>query len=162
MDARAFGEVFDAGFFRNRRVLVDERLPQNCDFFLVELIRHCGYSIYHFNNDTSHFLSLLDRVNIPAHVGSVYDGSEAAADILDDVWTGKKIFDRHGAAAVGVYRSSTAETVDYYDFDVVVRIEPLQSGCSSKVTGSIVVFARDVVHYDVRYKIQNDRTLYLS
>lgn len=162
MNARAFGEIFDVEFFKNKRIAVDERLPQNCDFLLAELIKHCGYSIYHFNNDTSHFLNLLNKMNVSASVESVYDGKEPEADILDDVWTAKKIFNHHKASAVSVYRSGTAETADYYDYDMVVKIEPLSSGCSTKITGSILIFARDVIYHDIRYKIQNNSILYYN
>lgn len=162
MNAKSFAEVFETEVFRNRKIIIDERLPQNCDFFLAELIKHCKYTIFHFNNDSGHFTSLLNRMNIFTEVGSVYDGGEPVADIIDDVWVGKKIFNVHKTSTINVYRSNTARTEDYYDFDMVVKIEPLLSGCSSKINGSIVVFARDVVYYDVKYKVSKDSILYFN
>lgn len=162
MNEKSFASAFDKQFFAGKKILVDERLPQNCDFFLTELIKHYGYSIICYNNTAAHFESILGKMNVYASVGSVYDGTASGADIADDAWAKRHILHDRSQAAVSVYRSSTAEAYDYYDYDAIVRIEGLKSGCSSKIDGSIRVFVRDYTFYDFKYKILEDRIVYFD
>jgi hypothetical protein len=162
MNGRTLSEVISPGFFQDRRILVDERLPQCCDFFLVDLVRCLNCSIFHYNNDSAHFTNLLRKLNLQTEISSIYDDEWRAADILDDVWVGRAVHGVYGQSKINVFRSNTATTSDYYDYDAVVRIEPLKSGCTGSIDGTVCIFSRDVVHYNLKYKIFPDCIHYYS
>lgn len=161
MDGKLFDEAFDLERLRGKTILIDEMLPQSCDFLLVEMIKHFGYSLALYNGSSAHFRSLLAKQRLEGSVFSVYDeGNIPQCDIVDDVWTARNILKKEVTARVGVYRSGTARTLDYYGHDIVIRLSPLKSGCSSSIDGTIRMVARDNIMYEYKYKIFKDKILY--
>lgn len=162
MEKKIFSEVCDIEIFRNSRVLIDERTPCNCDFFILELVKYFGYSISLYNNSSEHFNRLFLQRNITGKVSSIYNSIEQETDIVDDIWVQRNVCGNILDSKVNVYRSNTANISDYYDYDVVVKIEGLKSGCSNQIDGSITIFSRDLIHNELKYKIFNDSVSYFN
>lgn len=156
---RKFNEVFDTAIFAGSTILIDEDTSQCCDFFILELIRELKYSLFRWNDSTETFAMILKKCNVDGDVRSIYTTEYNSEDILDDVYVQRKI-GHANMAKVGVFRSSTATLRDYYDYDIVVKIERLISGLSSKIDGSIRMFKRESVYCNVKYKIYEDRIAY--
>ncbi|KAI5181771.1 hypothetical protein PAEPH01_2831, partial [Pancytospora epiphaga] len=114
---------------------------------------HLNYSIFHYNNDKKHFESILQGFNLQGRIYTVYDEKWENQDIVDDVYTARTVHGVHEGSKVNVFRSGTAAEENYYDYDVIIRVEPLKSGCTSSLDGVIAIFSRDIEHYHLKYKI---------
>lgn len=137
-------------------------MPQNCDFFIVELIKNLNYSVFCANDESARLKRFSEKLNIPACVKSTYDGNWCNEEILDDAITAKNIHGYSKRPCVGIYRSGTATQKDYYDYDIIVRISGLKSGCSNKIDGEICIFERDNILYSFKYKVFNDKIIYFD
>lgn len=161
MQEKQFEEVFDKSIFQENNIIVDEDVSQNCDFFILELARTFNYSIFQWNDSGEFLKAILKKYNVQTAVNSIYDCEYSSEDIIDDVYVQRKLGASH-VSKVNIFRSSTATVRDYYDYDIVVKIDKLKSGCSSKIDGSVKVFRRDKVYYNLKYKIFSDRIAYFE
>lgn len=166
MEAKSFEEVVDKSIFGNCTVLIDEQLPQNCDFLILEFVRLFGFTIFQWNDQGEFLRSELEKWNIYGTVNSYYDFNSENEnvcnpnnDINDDIFA-QRMLGYDVKSKVNVFRSSTATTRDYYDYDIIIKVEKLISGCSSKIDGQIRIFRRDQVLYDLKYKITSEKVLY--
>jgi len=178
MKELSFRNAFGAETMTGNRILIDEQLPQNADFFVLELMEHYGWSMILFNDSVDHFKELQKKRSIDTPVMSVYDtaldtvpiSTDSSTDnafcnfdMIDDYQFCKNSrFSLNSNARVHVYRSGTAAVEDYYDYSLIVKIGPLESGCSSKIDGEIRVFNRDALIYHYKYKIFSDRVVYYA
>jgi hypothetical protein len=162
MGERAINDILDWKIFESKKVCVEEVLPQNIDFLLLEMSNALdGAPIFTFNQTAEHYERLAMQHNKRVAVRSAYDSEYIPSLINDDVWTAENI---HGIRPEGrffAYRSSTCSKLDYYKYDIIVRVEPLSSGISSKIDGSIKVFDRHRKYHEFKYKTARDRVLYL-
>ncbi|KAI4292901.1 hypothetical protein PAPHI01_2175 [Pancytospora philotis] len=157
MPGKPLADALDLETLRRRRILVDEQLPQNCDFLLAELVLRFGYSLRLYNDSTAHFSEILGRLGCSGALSSVYQDEAGHGDIADDVWTARHVLGKaQSNAYVDVYRAGTARVADYYGYDFVVRIEPLASGCSESIDGCLKVISRDNVLRSLKYKVFRD------
>lgn len=152
----AFREVFPRELFLSKRILIDEHAPQSCDFFLMELIKEFSFSIFHYDCDSESFCKMLSSMNTETTVNSIYTSDEQSADIIDGIQTRRLLYSTPPPGHVHVFRANTAVIQDYYDYTLIVRIENLKSGYTSRVDGLISLFHRDTVYKSVRYKIHKD------
>jgi hypothetical protein len=51
---------------------------------------------------------------------------------------------------------------DWYEYDIIIRVGPLESGTSEGVDGRITIFDRHERHSELKYKVLKDRTVYYS
>lgn len=108
------------------------------------------------------FESMLNRRNISGSIKSAYNDSLENIEIHDDIWIKNNIFNMLDTAKINIYRSGTAKEDDYYNFDLIIRISNLGSGCSREYDGEITVFIRDLQLLNTRYKIFHDRTVFFN
>lgn len=160
MDAKNFIDVFDTTLFLNNSVLIDEKNQQNCDFFIFELMKELNYSLMLYNNAKDHFKSILERKNINSRVESYYENPNFKADISDDCWIKKNLLKISEKSKINIFRSDTATEIEYFDYDLIVLISNLKSGCSSEYDGEIKVLKRDLELVEAKYKIMGDNVLY--
>lgn len=159
MQEKSFDEIFSADLIKNT-LLVDEKLGQNCDFLLLELCKHFNYSIFQWNDNENYLKKAFSKYNVFPTINDCRNEYKNE-DILDDIYTMKTLgFDHKGK--VGIFRSGTATVKDYYDYDVVVVIEKLKSGCTNKIDGNIKVIQRDNVILECKYKVYTDRIGYFN
>ncbi|ELA42450.1 uncharacterized protein VICG_00549 [Vittaforma corneae ATCC 50505] len=161
MQEKQFEEVFDMSIFQENTIVIDEDTSQNCDFFILELVKAFNYTIFQWNDSGEFLKSSLGKYNAQATIKSVYTSEFNSEDIIDDIYTQRKLGYCH-ISKVNVFRASTATARDFYDYDIVVKIYKLRSGCSSKIDGSIKVFRRDKIYYDLKYKVFSDRIVYFE
>jgi len=161
MQERAFNEIFDKQLISRSTVLLDEDITQSCDFFILELVRELQYSVFQWNDSGEFLRRAYGKYNVQPRVSSAYTADYGSEDILDDVYVQRRL--GHSARGkVGVFRSSTATARDYYDYDVVVKIDRLSSGFTAKMDGCIRMFSRDRVYCDMKYKVYPDRIAYFD
>lgn len=156
-----FKQAFDTALFRENRVLVDEDLSQNCDFFILELVGALRYTVFQANDSGELLMSAMSKRNLLTKVGSAYASAYDGEDIIDDVATLRRL-GQTLVAKVNIFRSSTATVRDYYDYDLVVKIGGLKSGWSKKIDGTIKVFKRDTVYRNLKYKVHPSRIEYFE
>ena len=159
MDPRPLSTFFDMAALEHETVLVDERLPCNCDFMVVELIKHFGLAYCTFNDAAEHMARILDRLGIRTEVRSAYDEAfnvESTADqVVDHMKTGVSLFKYGRKPRVAVFRSNTATAMDYYEYSTVIRVEGLDSGCSPNIDGQVTVLKREKTLANFRYKVKH-------
>lgn len=161
MQGKCFEDIFDKSIFEKNTVVIDEDTSQNCDFLLLELVRTFGYAIFQWNDSGEFLKETLSKYNVNARVASIYDAVFDSEEILDDIYTQKRLGFEY-ISKINVFRSSTATTLDFYNYNLVVKISKLESGVSSKMDGTIKVFKRDHVYYDLKYKVFSDRIVYFE
>jgi hypothetical protein len=162
---KSFTEVFDLNLFTENTLLIDEKIGQCCDFMLLELVKHLKYSIFQWNDSGEHLKKAFSKYNLNAEVKSIYSqdfitGYENTL-INDDVFTEKRL-GFNIKSKIGVFRSGSVSNLDYFDYDLVMIIERLQSGCTSKLDGNIKIVKRDQALKEVKYKIFTDKIVYFE
>lgn len=141
-----------------KTICISEILPQNVDFLIRDITEILGEtSLFTFNESARHFNSIL---NNKVHVHSIYDRKYQQEYILDDIYIAKNIFNINPCPRIGIYRSSTCRAIDYYDYDLVLKVEPLKSGCCRQFDGMITLFNRKETIKCFKYKTEKDRTYY--
>lgn len=161
MEGKFFLEAFDMALFDRASILIDEQLPQNCDFLVMDLVKTFGYSVYLWNDSDFHLRNALGKYNIQVRVASVYTSEYTYADIQDDVHT-QRILGHSHRSKINIFRSSTATKRDYYDHGLIIKIEKLPSGCSGRLDGILTVFFRDTVYHNLKYKVSGDGVVYFN
>lgn len=159
MDEKLFPEVFDMELLSKNSILVDERGCFPCDFLLFELAKHLRLAIFQFNEDGVRLRQAFAKLNGNFTVNSIYSAEYNAEDIVDDV-TAQKIIQVAIKPRIGVFRSGTATTVDYYDYDLVMIVDRLESGCSTKMDGILKLIRRDQCIVECKYKVLSDKIIY--
>ncbi|KAM0680276.1 hypothetical protein GINT2_001662 [Glugoides intestinalis] len=166
MEAKSFEEVFDKSIFQKNTILIDEQLSQNCDFLILELVRLFGFTVFQWNDAGEFLRSEMEKWNIFGIVGSYYDFNaenesfyKQKSDINDDILA-QRMLGHCIKSKIDIFRAATASPKDYYDYDIVIKIEKLISGCSNKIDGQISIFKRDQILYKLKYKITTDNVLY--
>lgn len=162
MAEKSLEDVLDLGIFTNKRVCIDEVLPQNADFFVIGLSSALGLSIFTFRETVDHYRKIASIQGKQVAVKSIYDGDYTESDIIDDVWSATNIGGDRVDGRFEVYRSSTCKKSDWYEYDMIVRVIPLNSGVSTDVDGTILVFDRERKYAELRYKILRGRTAYYA
>lgn len=158
---QGINELADLGILKDKSILIDESLGQNCDFLLMELIKIFKFTIFQWNDSGSHFRNILKKYGVEAHVASIFDTAYNEEDIIDDVYTQRKLgYDFK--SKINVFRSGTAIKIDYYDADIILKISNLDSGCTSQIDGTIKAFERDKCLLSLKYKILADKVVYLA
>ncbi len=171
---KTFLEAFDLNLFKDKRILIDEDFRNNCDFLILEFVKYMDLNLFTFNNTADHFKKIYQVDNIENTVSSVYEiiSSDDIGDLKnltidlnnyqigDDLWIQKNIFKNDHKFKIGVFRSGSAIESNYYDYDFVIKVSGLKSGCSNQIDGVITVFSRDTVYYEFKYKITNGITEY--
>lgn len=142
-----------------KSVLINEDISQNCDFFLMELCKHFNCSILQFNDNGEHLINAFARYNVHPRITSIYNSTYVTADINDDV-IAQRLLDNFEKAKFNVFRSGTASERDYYEYDLIVNIKALSSGCSREIDGIVEIIARNSVLKQVKYKITLQRIIY--
>lgn len=160
MAGRSLQEALSPEIFRGKRVCIDEVLPQNVDFLVVGLADALGLSIFTFNETADHYKRIAACHNKQISVKSLYDEEYSPSGIIDDVWNAADICRGSAGSDFSVYRSNTCRKADWYEYDIVVRVQPLDSGVSADIDGKILVFSRERKHLEVRYKVLRNRTVY--
>lgn len=167
MEGKSFGDLFNLELLRYKTVLVDERNPCKCDFLILELVKHFGYSVVSYNEAAVHYRRLFQLNNITGSVCSFYDqdsldvqeaDSESTA-IIDYAALYKEFQPNMKKPRVAIYRSNSAQTADYYEYDIIIKIEGLRSGCTERMDGALTVFSRDTIILSLKYKIRDDRSV---
>lgn len=161
MQGKIFSEAFDIALLSREPILIDEQLSQNCDFLIMGLVKHFNYSIYLWNDSNTHLKNALGKYNVQAHISSVYNSEYTYADILDDIYTQRLLGYSH-KSKVNIFRSGTATIRDYYDYNLVIKVEKLPSGCSSRLDGVLTMLFRDTIYCTLKYKVLADRVLYFN
>lgn len=161
MEGLSFENIWDKSIFETESILIDECLPLNCDFLIMELVRAFGYSVYQWNETGEHLKTILSKYNLATNVHSAYTTRYNSEEIIDDIYV-QKMLGCPIKSKINIYRSSTATEKDYYDYDLIIKISKLKSGCSSKIDGEIKIFRRDKVFHNLKYKILVDRVLYFE
>ncbi|CAD26273.1 hypothetical protein [Encephalitozoon cuniculi GB-M1] len=162
MEGKPLGEVLDLETLTNKRVCIDEVLPQNVDFLVIDLSDALGLSIFTFSETAMHYRKIAESHSKKIVVRSFYDGGYALSDIVDDVWSAANIHGNNVSGKFLVYRSGTCKKSDWYGCDVVVRVQPLDSGVSADVDGRILVFSRSRRYPELRYKVLRNKTVYYT
>ncbi|KAM0672519.1 hypothetical protein CWI42_030710 [Ordospora colligata] len=160
MIGRSLSEVLDVKLFENRRICIDEVLPQNVDFFVVEMSDILKACIFAFNESSEHYKKIAVRYGWNVSVKSVYECSYVDSGILDDVWCALNVHECNASGWIDVYRSNTCKVTDWYKYDIVVRVEPLSSGVSTEIDGRVVVFDREREYMKVKYKVLGNKVVY--
>lgn len=143
---------------KENTICISEILPQNVDFLIKDITEIIGHtSLFSFNESAKHFQSILDR---KVCVHSIYDRKYQQEYILDDVYIARNIFNVVPHSRISVFRSNTCKVIDYYDYDLVIRVEPLKSGCCRQFDGMITLFNRKETLKCFKYKTEKDRTYY--
>ncbi|ADM11262.1 uncharacterized protein Eint_031190 [Encephalitozoon intestinalis ATCC 50506] len=162
MSGKSLKEVLNLEIFRDKKICVDEVLPQNVDFLIVDLSDALGLSISAFSEETDHYRKIAKSRNKQVSVNSAYDGDCMEPDIMDDVWSAMNIWGIDGCGKIQVYRSGTCKKSDWYKYDIVIRVQPLDSGISTDIDGKILIFGRGRKYLELRYKILRDRVDYYT
>ncbi|AFN82739.1 hypothetical protein EROM_031170 [Encephalitozoon romaleae SJ-2008] len=160
MAEKSLEGVLDLGIFTNKRVCIDEVLPQNADFLVIGLSSILGLSIFTFRETVDHYRKIANIQDKQLVVKSIYDGGYTESDIIDDVWSATNIYGYRTDGRFQVYRSSTCKKSDWYEYDIIVRVLPLSSGVSADVDGTILIFDRERKYAELRYKILRGKIVY--
>lgn len=161
MEGKIFLEAFDTALFDRGPILIDEQLPQSCDFLVMDLVKAFNYSVYLWNDSDFHLKNALGKYNVQTQITSVYNSEYSHADILDDIST-QRLLGYSYRSKINIFRSGTATKRDYYDYNLVIRIGKLASGCSSRLDGVLTVFSRDTTYCTLKYKVLVDRVMYFG
>jgi hypothetical protein len=154
-------EAIDWKLLGCKHVCIEEVLPQNVDFLLLEISNALDAApIFTFNQTAEHYERLAAQHSKRISVQSIYDCKYAPSAINDDVWTAEHVHKIVPEGRFFVYRSDSCSEAEYYRYDIVVRVEPLKSGVSSKIDGSVRIFDRYKKHCELKYKVVRDRVLY--
>ena len=111
-----------------------------------------------FNNTYSHFSKILQSSSLSYEVLSIYEKETIERtelkgyEIHDDAWIKRNGLKLNEDAKIEVYRSDSFDR-SYYDYDIIINISALSSGISDIYDGSIKIFSRDQVFFDLKYKI---------
>ncbi|KAF9764217.1 hypothetical protein NGRA_0734 [Nosema granulosis] len=158
MISHSLSKFLDGTTIAQNTICISEILPQNVDFLIRDMTDMLGStSLFTFNESADHFKSILDN---KVQVHSIYDRKYHQEAILDDVYIARNIFNVEPASKIVVFRSNTCKKIDYYDYDLVIKVEPLKSGCCRKFDGMISIINRTGTLKCFKYKIGKDRTHY--
>lgn len=154
--------VLESGVFAEKRVCIDEVLPQNATFLIIDISSMLGLPIFAFNETAEHYSTIACKHNKKIVARSIYNGEYVPSDIIDDVWTAANVYGTNTDARFSVYRANSCMKSNWYGYDIVVRIEPLESGTSAEIDGKISIFDRHRKYHEIKYKVLRDRTVYYS
>lgn len=163
MEYDSFSSAFPLELFESKRILIDEQLPQSCDFFLVGLIKSLSLSIFLYDCDSESFAKLLSSFDVLADVKSIYTSDEQPADIIDGICTRLVLNSGNQTDIPGrihVYRSGTANLQNYYEYDLIIRIDGLDSGFTNTLDGTVSIFNRNITYKKIKYKITESGVKY--
>ncbi|KRH95223.1 hypothetical protein M153_110003, partial [Pseudoloma neurophilia] len=73
--------------------------------------------------------------------------------LIDDFYTAKEILNTQLQPTVAIFRSDSFDYKYTGGFDLIFEVAPLKSGISSVFDGILRVLERDVVHLEIKYKI---------
>lgn len=162
MIERSLKEILSSGIFTKKRVCIEETLPQNVTFLLVDISNALGSRIFAFNETAEHYKKVAAYHNKKVLAASIYDSEYAASDIVDDVWTASNVCETIVDGQFSVYRANSCKKSDWYNYDIVIKVEPLESGTSADIDGKIVAFDRQKKYFELKYKVLKDKTIYYS
>lgn len=159
MQEKRFEEIFDKSLLENNTVMIDEKLSQNCDFIILELVKIFKYTVFQWNDSGKFLKSTLNKYNVEATINSIYSSEYNNEDIIDDVYV-QKLKNCSFISKVNIFRSSTANQEDYYKYGIIIKVDKLMSGCSNKIDGTMQIFKRDQMFCNAKYKVFSDRIAY--
>ncbi|KAI5148327.1 hypothetical protein ENBRE01_0260 [Enteropsectra breve] len=165
MHWRPLCEIVDPRIFKDKNILIDERLPQNADFLILDISKLLSLCIATTDKKEEHFKQLCANLNL--EVVSIESPSfckqqTVGQTLNEDTWSTKRFYGLGDDCRVNVYRSGTASDKEYYQHDVVIKIEGLGSGCSNLVDGCVSIFSREKTYYSMKYKVHPNGGLYSS
>ncbi|WEL38281.1 hypothetical protein PFJ87_03g01400 [Encephalitozoon hellem] len=155
-------DALDLKIFTNKRICIDEVLPQNVDFLVLDLSSALGLSIFTFRETASHYRKIASMQGKKVVVRSIYDGGYIESGIIDDVWSATNICECRVDGMVWTYRSGTCKKSNWYEYDIIIRVLPLDSGVFTDVDGTILIFDRERKYAELRYKVLRSRTAYYT
>lgn len=159
MAEKSLREALDFGMFSQKRVCIDEVLPQDVTFLVIDVSDVLGASVFAFNETSEHYKEAAESHGKRISVRSIYDGEYQSSDVVDDVWTARHVYGIDADCRFSVYRANSCRKADWYKYDMIVRVEPLESGVSAEVDGRISVFDRKRRYIELKYKIMRDRVV---
>lgn len=162
MIEQSLKSILESGVFAQKKVCIEESLPQNATFLVVDIASIMGLSIFAFNETTEHFTRFATQHGREVAARSIYDGEYVPSGIADDVWTARNVYGTSPECHFSVYRSNSFQKAEMYRYDVIVRVEPLESGTSAGIDGRVVAFDRQKRYFELKYKVLRDRTAYYS
>ncbi|EOB12084.1 hypothetical protein NBO_554g0001 [Nosema bombycis CQ1] len=158
MENYDLSKFIDNKILTQNKICISETLPQNVDFLIKDITDIIGNtSLFSFNERALHFRSILSGRVL---VGSIYDRPYSSEFILDDVYIGRKLFNVKITSNIVIFRANTCKKVDYYDYDIIIKVEPLKSGRCTKFDGMITIINRKGAFNMFKYKRYRDRTYY--
>ena len=162
MSGEALRSVLESGILAGKRVCIEEVLPQNATFLIIDISDALGLSIFASNETAEYYNRIASHHNKNITDKSVYDGEYTPSDIVDDVWTAANVYGISVSTQFSVYRANSCVKSDWYEYDIIISVGPLESGTSAEVDGSITIIDRHERHSELKYKVLKDRTVYYS
>lgn len=131
MVERELNEMLDFSIFENKRVCIQEVLPLNVDFLILDLLKHIQEStLFSFYETKLHFLQLAEARKMKIAVKSVFTDEYCQNTILDDIYTAKAVFGLQDGAKFNIYRSNTCKVSEWYNYDIIMSVYTRLRRCS--------------------------------
>lgn len=153
-------EVLDPSIIKGKKICIDEVLPQNVDAIVIEIADLIKAKIFSFSETIEHYQKIAREYNKNIYINSIYNNEFIESEIIDDIWTAKNIHGLFPEGHIYIYRSNTCDKIDWYLYDVIIRVLPLSSGVSNKIDGTIKILSKNKKEIEFKYKVMKDRCVF--
>ncbi|KAM0675113.1 hypothetical protein GVAV_001455 [Gurleya vavrai] len=157
-------------FFLNLKtpftVSINEKDYTNVDFLIVEIVKvFPGAQIISFYNKTIHYKTILSFHNVNCDIQSIFENQiNISKDVLiiDDYYTARKFLkeDLNGKTVFYIFRSNTFVKNDLYLSNFNIKCQSLESGISTVLDGTILIFDRNNEILNMKYKVKKREITY--
>lgn len=160
METNRLSEFLD--IFDNNKIMIDERQGVNVDFFIRDLVKiYKNPSIYIWNESCDHLKEICRSKDLV--IKGEYNGDVYAKELISDhVYTAKHLFNVSLDSKFNIFRDGTGTKVDWYDYGIIILIEPLPSGLCVDYDGMITIKSRSHVYKQLKYKVGFTKTEYYN